>query len=144
MEQSKKHLKITSVVALIFAGLSLFNLLAELVWGDISAFPEGISANTVLIAKIILAVITFMFILPQIYIGFKGLKMAKNPDSSKAHIVWAVILFIFGFFGLISSIIDVVNKASSLNISGMLTTVLELIIYFDYIKFSREVSKSAK
>lgn len=144
MEQSKKHLKITSILALIFAGFSLFNLLGELFWGDTSAFPDAITASTMLIAKIILFAITFLFILPQVYIGFKGLKMAKNPDSSKAHIIWAVILFVFGFFGLISSIIDVVNKASTLNISAMLTTVVELTIYFDYVKYAREVSKSVK
>ena len=145
MEKAKKFLRIESIIILFFAGLSLINLVTELVFADFDniVIPEGSPENILLIAKICFFVISFVILLPNIYIGIKGLKMAKNPDSSKAHIVWAKVLLIINLLALVSPIINIVQQV---NVGGNVSTVLSLavniIIFCDYIKYAKAVSKA--
>lgn len=144
MEQTRKHLKISSLIVLLFAALSLLNIVSELLFGDLNnaTIPEGSPDNILLITKIILLVFSLVLLAPQIYIGFKGLKMAKNPDSSKAHIVWAIILFVLSIVGLISPAIAIVKQDNVFeHVSEFFSIVLEAVIFYDYIRCARAVSK---
>lgn len=145
MEQSRKHLKITSVVVLIFATLTLLNLAAN-IWlgGDFnnSVIPDGAPENILQITKVFLLTFSGLLLLPQIYVGMKGLCIAKNPVSSKGHIVWATILFVLTALSLLSPIVGIVKQeAVSENISTLLGILVELAVYFDYIKYAKLVSK---
>ena len=97
MEQTQKSLKLSSIFVLLFAGLSMVEIVAELLFGEINSvvIPEGAPENILMITKIILLAVSLLFLLPQLYIGIKGLKIAKCPDSSKGHIIWAAILLTF-------------------------------------------------
>ena len=97
MEQSRKNLKLSSIIVLILSVFYAIQLVCELMFGEINnaTIPEGAPDNILLITKIVLASIAGLLLIPNIYIGVKGLKVAKNPDSSKAHIVWAIILLVF-------------------------------------------------
>ena len=93
MEQSRKYLKLSSILVLIFSGLTLINIIYELVFAEFTdvEIPDGMPANILLITKIVIAVISVLLLLPRLYIGFKGLKIANNPDSSRGHIIWGMI-----------------------------------------------------
>ena len=145
MEKTKKNLKITSVVLLIMAGFLLLNILAEICFGEINnaAIPEGAPGNIVLIAKIILLAISSLLLWPQIYISIKGIKIANNPDASKRHIFWATVLLILSVIALISPVVDLLNQVSVYqNIGAVLSILADVILYFEYIKYSKAIANA--
>ena len=145
MEQSRKNLKLSAIVVLAWAGATLIGLISELLYGEINsaAIPEGAPDNILLITKIFLVSISLLLLLPQVYVGIKGLRIAKNPNSSKGHIVWAVILLVFAVLGIIDPIVNLAKSGDTFNdIRSLSSIVLEIVIYFEYIKYAREVRKS--
>ena len=141
MEQLKKHLKISSIVVLIFTLGTVFNIIAGLMELNALNVPEGAPDNTLMITQIILIVVSAILILPQIYIGLKGIKIAKKPNSSKSHIVVAIILFIFTLLSLLSSSFTLIEGMSNEGIGTLLGIAIEASVYFDYIMAARAVAK---
>ena len=147
MEQTRKQLRIASWVVLLFVVLTLVSLVTELAFGELNnaTIPEGAPENILQITKIFLLVFSFILLIPQIYIGIKGLRIAKKPNASKGHIVWAIILFVFALLGLIDPILNLVNKGGVYeNVSALFSVSLEAIVLFDYIKSARAVAKEFK
>ena len=146
MEQARRNLKITSIIILILTGLSLVNLVCQIFFGAFknTEGPEGIPENIILIVQIVLAVITFLFLLPQLYIGLKGLKIAKNPNDSKGHIVWGFILLAMSIIGLLSPLMSIVNGVDMWdNVSTFLSILVEVLVFFDYVRYARAIAKLA-
>ena len=144
MEQARKHLKISSIVVLIFAGLFMLELVSGLVFGDIASV-EGVSEEVLRITRIFVLSISLVMMLPQIYIGIKGLLIAKNPTASCGHIVWAIILFVFSVLSLVSPIVGMFQQGIVYQpIKELFGVLLEVLIYFDYIKYAKELSKQAE
>ena len=135
------------------AGADLYNLEGEtvtipahsthLIHTGISAeIPEGAPDNILMITRIILLSVSALFLIPQVYVGLKGIFIAKNPTSSKGHIVWAWILLGIDVLSLISPIIGFVNNGDTGNSIGtILSLLLEITIYIEYIKYATDVSK---
>ena len=145
MEQARKNLKLSAFAVLVWAGAMLIGLISELLYGEINsaAIPEGAPDNILLITKIFLVSISLLLLLPQVYIGIKGLMIAKNPNSSKGHIVWAVILLVFAVLGIIDPIVNLAKSGDTFNdIRSLSGVVLEIAIYFGYIKYAREVHRN--
>ena len=145
MEQSRKHLKITSIILLVFAAATLISVVLELIFGELknATIPEGSPDNILLITQIFLSAITVLFLAPQVYIGIKGLKVAKAPDASKAHIVWAIILFVLTVIGLVSPVLSIIKlEAISDSISQIISAAIDAVILFVYIKAARAVAKA--
>ena len=119
--------------------------MASLVWGEElnnATVPEGAPDNIIAIAKVFLLVLSLLFLLPEVYVGIKGLRMAKNPNSSKGHIIWAGIIFVLTVVGIISPLINFIKGVNTYdNISTVLSLGLNASIYFDYIKYAYLVSK---
>lgn len=147
VEQARKKLKIWSLVVLLFAALTLLQIVAELMFGELNSIPipAGAPENTLLITKVVLLVVSLVLLLPQVYVGLKGLKIAKTPKSSKGHIIWAYIMFALSALWLIDPVVGIVNRREvSGNISMLFSILLDLVIYYDYIKAAKEVAKLAE
>ena len=146
MEKLTKHLKVSSFIVILFALITLAEIAIALFYGnyfDNVQIPEGSPANIVGIAKTVILVTAVVFMIPQLYVGIKGIKVANDPDDSRAHIVWAVILFVLSVASLINAIVGIVNGGASFdNISLLTSAMLEVAIYFDYIKHARAVAKA--
>ena len=139
MEQSRKHLKISSIVVLIFAGLFMLELVSGLVFGDITSV-EGVSEEALRITRIFVLSISLVMMLPQIYIGIKGLLIAKNPNAYCGHIVWAIILFVFSVLSLVSPIVGMFQQGIVYQpIKELFGVLLEVLVYFDYIRYAKAV-----
>ena len=137
-------LKNKTVLVTGAAGFVGASLVTELIFGNFNdaVIPEGSPDNILLITKIFVAVISFAFLLPQIYVGIKGLKMAKNPDSSKGHIIWATILLVISVIGLVSPIVSIIKlEAIFENISTIITILVDVVIYYLFIKYAKIVAK---
>ena len=80
--------------------------------------------------------------MPQLYVGLKGLKMAKYPNSSRGHIIWAMILLVFAVLGSISPIKNLISGTNARENFGTVTTCLvEISIYFEYIRYAKAVAE---
>ena len=145
MEQTRKYLKLSSIVVLILAGVFMLQVVSELLYGEFknAAIPDGAPDNILLITRISLFLVALLLTLPSIYIGIKGLRVAKKPDASKAHIVWAVILLVFVSLSLIEPVVSFVNDGFKRdNISAFLSTAVEASVIFEYIKYAVALRKT--
>ena len=145
MEQTRKYLKLSSIAVLALAGFSMLQVVSELLFGEFAnaAIPEGAPDNILLITRIIIFSFALLLTLPSIYIGIKGLRIAKRPNSSKGHIVWAIILLVFAALSLISPVVDFVNDGFNRgNISEFLSIAVEVSVFFEYIKYAIAVRKA--
>ena len=138
MEKAKNQLKVSSFVILFFVAVSLVNVVLQIFSGKLNV--AGMND----IAKIVAIVISVLLLLPEIYIGVKGLKMAKAPDSSKAHIVWAAILMVFMVIALIDPISALANAPQNVlnNIASLAKIILEICIYVIFISSANTLRKS--
>lgn len=144
MENSRKYLRLYSIFILIFAVYTLITLAVEVLFAtfDNVEIPEGAPENVVLIAQIVILSISFILLLPQLYVGLKGLKMAKYPNSSRGHIIWAMILLVFAVLGSISPIKNLISGTNARENFGTVTTcMVEISIYFEYIRYAKAVAE---
>ena len=145
MTKSRTQLKITSIIVLIFTVLSLVNIVAGLVFGELpeTELPEGSPDNILLITQIFVLVIAAIMLIPQVYVGIKGIKFANKPDFSKAHIVWAMILFVIAILGLISPVTGIISTGNVKDYLGtVLSLMLEIVIYLEYIIYAKAIAKA--
>jgi hypothetical protein len=142
MEKSRRSLKFMSEIILICLTFSFLRSILEVFLTKVD--NDSVPTQFLIIAKIMLCVIYAVLYLPQVYIGVKGIKVAKNPDSSKAHIVWAVIFIVFAVFAAISAVSGLI-KAEDVtgNIFGLIDAVIDLGLYFFYVKFAKQVLAKA-
>ena len=145
MEQTRKYLKLSSIAVLALAVFSLLQIVAELLYGELNnaVIPEGAPENILLITRIFLFSFALLLTLPSIYIGIKGLRMAKKPNSSKGHIVWGIILLVFASFSLISPVVDIINNGFKQDyISEFLSIAVEVAVFVEYVRFAIAVRKT--
>ena len=146
MEKAKKHLKISSLVVLVFVAMSLMEIAAEIFLGDLGSaqIPAGAPDNILQITRTILLVFSVLLLLPKLYVGIKGLRIAKKPNDSKGHIILAIIIFAFSALCLIEPVMNVIKQGSIQdNASAIFGVLLELAIYYDYIMYARAVAKES-
>jgi uncharacterized membrane protein HdeD (DUF308 family) len=145
MEQTKKYLKLSSIAVLALAGFSMLQVVYEMFFGELSnaIIPEGAPDNILLITRIFIFSFALLLMLPGIYIGIKGVRMAKKPNSSKGHIVWGIILLVLTFLSLISPVVDIINNGFKYDyISEFLRIAIEVIAFFEYIKYAIALRKA--
>ena len=144
MEQAKKHLKWTSIALLALAAASLLQLISELAFGELNyaEIPAGSPDYILMLTKVILLVVALVVLCPQVYVGVKGLLIVKTPNASKGHIIWAIILFAFTVVDLISPTLALISQENiNDNLSYLLSGIVEISVYFDYIKYARAIAK---
>ena len=138
MEKSRKYLKFMSEIILICLAFSFIRSILEVFLINVSL--NNIPDSYIITAKLVICVIYTVFYIPQVYIGVKGIKVAKNPDSSKAHIVWAVIFLAFAVLGAISSVWDMINTGDIVgSILGLINGVIDIALYFFYVRYAKQV-----
>ena len=141
MEQTLKHLKLISIGVLALTLATILELIAGIFFGsnDTAGAPE----NVVRITEIFVMVISGLLLLPQAYVGAKGLLIAENPDpSAKLHIILAIVLFAISALNLLSSGVGLLTKSETSGDSyKIFLYVLEASVYFDYIKAAKAVAK---
>lgn len=147
MAQAKKNLKTYSIIVLALGALTLINLLFELFFGELNGelnnatIPDGAPANVAMIARIFILVISLLFLLPQFYIGIKGLKIVKKPDSSRAHIVWGVILTVFTALTWISSFLAFFQGDGDAfgKVAEFFSIAVDVYVLFEYVRYAKAV-----
>lgn len=143
MSISRNHLKEASFLVLLFTAFSFIRMIIQLFVG-FKADPTqvGVSHEIIVVTMIVMFVVGLILLLPQLYVGVKGMKIAKNPTSSKGHIVWAVILLVFSAFGIISTVTSIAEQINVVdNVITLVDHALDVIVYCMYIKYANRVLK---
>jgi hypothetical protein len=142
MEKSRKSLKFMSEIILICLTFSFIRTILEVLLVKVNI--DNVPNQFMLIAKIMLCVIYAVLYAPQVYIGVKGIKVANTPDSSKAHIVWAVIFLAFAVFSIISAVSGLIKAEDvTSNIFALIDATIDFVLYFFYVKFAKQVLVAA-
>ena len=146
MEKNRKDLRIYSIVILALVALVLIrNIVSVCVNGlpPITEIPEGFTKETVEIIKIISFALTFVVLIPQVFVGLKGIKVANNPDvRGEAHMVWAIILAVLSAVAVISGIIDLVKKFDVDLLLAVINNVLDVCIFIGYYLCARKIANA--
>ena len=145
MVQTRKYLKLSSIAVLALAFFSLLQIVSELLYGELNnaVIPEGAPENILPITKIVLFSVALLLTLPNIYIGIKGLRIAKKPNSSKGHIVWAIILLVFASLSLIEQGVGFIHDGFNFeNISAFCSIVVEVTVFVEYFRLAIAVRKT--
>lgn len=146
MERNKKNLKVLSILILALAVYSLIRIVLSVFSIDLNPedLTDGASATLLLIGQIFVCVVSFILLIPQIFVGIKGIKVSNNPDSSKAHIVWAVILTVLSVIGILSPASELIKGVAVLdNLLAVADMALDAIIYIEYINYAKKLVKAA-
>ena len=143
MSISRNHLKEASFLVLLFTAFSFIRMLIQVFVGfEADPTQVGVSHEIIVVTMIVMFVVGLILLLPQLYVGVKGMKIAKNPTSSKGHIVWAVILLVFSAFGIISTVTSIAEQINVVdNVITLVDHALDVIVYCMYIKYANRVLK---
>lgn len=144
MGSPKKILKIYSFVILGLAVLTLTGIILELRSVEVNnaILPDGAPEIVLDIAKGVIVVISLVFLLPQLYLGIKGLCVAENPDSSRGHIFCSMVLFVLDLLALVAPIISIVTQdgdPSGVNFRSIVGTLASATVYYEYHKYAKKV-----
>ena len=145
MEQIKKNLRTDAILVLIWAVFTLAQAVLTLIFSiDLSIFPMGVSEGDVLIAKIVIGAIAVLLLVPQLYVGIRGLQLIKNPSKAKGHIVWATVIFVLAAVGLIPHVISIFRNGDiGESVASISSLTLEMLIYYDFIRHAKALQKHA-
>ena len=141
MSISRNHLKEASFLVLLFTAFSFIRMIIQLFVGfEANPTQVGVSHEIIVATRIVMLVVGLILLLPQLYVGVKGMKIAKNPTSSKGHIVWAVILLVFSAFGIIATVSSIAEQVNVVdNVITLVNHALDVIVYCMYIKYANRV-----
>lgn len=146
MENNKKSLKISSILILVLAAASLFRLLANLIDGiklAPSDIPAGMDIDLVNAVIYVLAVMGFVMLLPQIYVGLKGLKVSHSPDSSRGYIIIATIMIAFTALAAVSPVTELIGGGDiRANVLELLDYLIDISIYASIIKYGNLIRRA--
>ena len=136
-------MKEASFLVLLFTAFSFIRIIIQLFVGfEADPTQVGVSHEIIVATMIVMLVVGLILLLPQLYVGVKGMKIAKNPTSSKGHIVWAVILLVFSAFGIIATVSSIVEQVNVVdNVITLVNHALDVIVYCMYIKYANRVLK---
>ena len=140
----KKDLKVVSIVILALLALTLVRTIVNACVNGIPQIQatQGLSKDILQIASIIAFVLAFVFLLPQLYIGVKGIKIADGGEFGKAPFVWTIIL---GILAVIATISALSNMFKAFNFDTILVAVdcaLDVALYVCYYLCIKSIAKA--
>ena len=141
MEKNRKDLKTLSILILILTGLTLARSVTDLIVNGLPQVPEtdGLSQGLLRIVAIISLVIGLLLLLPQIYIGIKGMQIADGATSGKAPLVWAIILAVLAAISTISGLSNMLGSFTFGSALNFVDCALDVVVYIFYFIFARKV-----
>lgn len=145
MNKERKTLKEYSVVILIFAAFSLARIIVEAClygFGIQAISLEGVSEDLVKIGLIVFFISSLILLIPNAYVGVKGIKEAESPTSARAHIVWALILAILSLVGTITAIVDIINGFSIDQLFILLDVAVDTVLFYAYYLTAKKVAEN--
>lgn len=148
MVNLRKNLKIISILILVLVVFSLARMIVDVCkngFGDIGELPKGVSPEVGEVLVVIVWAIGVLFLLPQVYIGIKGIKLATNPSSvtGRAHLVWAAVMTILSGLSVISCISKISQGYTSEKFWSLFDVLLNVLVFCTYYYCARKIATEA-
>ena len=146
MENSRKTLKNWSFLILFLTALSAIRLIVEVFMLDFnpSELPEGTSKGMFIAAQIIVIVIGLIILLPEVFVGVRGIQISKNPDFRNGHITWSKVIIVLSAIALISPISGLIKgERIATNILEVIDLLSDVAVFYLFIVFSKRVASEA-
>ena len=147
MEKSQKMLKESAIAILILTALSLVRSIVSAITNgfkvDVNAIPEGMTADLMRIAMIVAFACSLVVLLIQLYIGFKGLKVANAPGSAKAPAVLALIFAVLAAVAVIGGIRDIVKVFDVSSLLQVIINAIDILIFGMFYVSAKQVNKAS-
>jgi hypothetical protein len=143
MDKNRKELKSFSIVILAFVALDLIKIIISLFVKGLplpNEIPEGMSKDIVQITTIIIFAVSLIILIPQIYVGVKGLMIANGAKSGNAHIIWAIILVALSAIATISGIVDITKAFSFDAVLNILSPAVDVVIFAFYYFYAKKIA----
>ena len=144
MEKNKKDLKIYSILILVFVAISLVKIIVSACVNglpQLAEIPEGMTKETVQIVSIVAFVISFIVLIPQIYVGIKGVKIGTGATANgKAHMIWAIILAVLACVSTISAIIELTKVFDFSYVLNALDAAVDALLFISYYLLARKIA----
>ena len=145
MIKERKTLKEYSIVILVFAALSFVRIIIDAItngFGSQALNVEGVPENVAQIVAIIIFVMALLLLLPDVYVGVKGIKESNNPTGARAHIVWALILAILSLVGTVSSLGDMIKEFDFDKLLLVLDLAVDVVLFFAYYLVAKKIANN--
>jgi amino acid permease len=142
MNNNRKELKILSIFILAIVALTVIRAIVGICMNGIpqpTEIPEGMTKELAQIITVITFALSFVALIPQIYVGVKGLMVANGAASGKAHIVWALILAIFAGVSVFSGISDLTKAVNLDTVFNLIGYVADLAMFGFYYVYALKV-----
>ena len=142
MEKNKKELKILSILILVLVAWSVIKAIVNVCLYGMPKLEatEGVSQEVMQVAGVIVFVLSFVVLLPQVYVGVKGILVADKGAKGKGHIIWAIILAVLAAIAAISSAISVFKAFSADNLVSLGLAATDLAVYLAYFVIARKIA----
>ena len=148
--ENRKRLHESGVVMIMLGIFNLFMFLATIVKsiidGTVDKALAGVEADllgAVKVGLVIVCVLMSLFVLVDVFLGIKAIKVSKNPTAGRGYIIVAFIFCILGAIAVISNAISIFSGHgyvldSSLNLG---TTAFSVCMYAWLIRSAEAVRK---
>lgn len=144
MDKDRKELKSFSILILVLVALTLIRaIVSACVNGfQVNEVPAGTTKELVQTAAIIAFVVSLLLLIPQIYVGVKGIKIANGAASGKAHLVWALILAVLAAIATISAISNLTKAFNFDAVLSALDPAIDVLAFACYYVYARRVANN--
>ena len=145
MNKDRKTLKEYSIVILALALFSLVRMVVDVcVFGfDTTGIViEGATPQLIRIAGIIAFALAIVLLIPNVFVGVRGINESKNPSGKKGHIVWSLVLAILALIALVFAVIDIIKGYNLNKLIEIADIVLDVAIFGAYYSTAKKVAKS--
>lgn len=140
MQKTKSEFKILSMLLLVLAALDAVRIITNLV-KNVNAAQQalsGIAPELVKIAVIIAGVVSLALLLPDIFLGVRGIKIANGAEvTGRGHIIWAKVLLVFSIIAAVLAVVDLIGSSDILmSLLSLATAGIDVALYVFYIKYA--------
>jgi hypothetical protein len=147
VEKSRKMLKESAIAILILAAVSLVRSIVSAITNgfkvDLNNIPEGFTEDLVRVTMIIAFACSIVVLLVQLYIGFKGIKVANAPGSAKAPALLALILAVLAAVSVISEIGNIVKVFAVPTLLQIIISAVDVLIFGMFFVSAKQVNKAS-
>jgi hypothetical protein len=147
MEIKKRNLKSASFLVLFLTLLSVVRLVLNVVQKggfEVTEVPAGMTPEVAKIVMIFSFAVMIVAMIPRLYVGVKGLKVANEPSAAKAHIVWAVLFLITGAWSMFNDISAIIEaKDLVIDILTLVSSAIDVFAYALFTYCALQVRKGA-
>ena len=146
METQKRNLKSASFLILFLTLLAVVRLVLNVIQSgfEVTEVPAGMTPEVAKIVMIFGFVVAIVLLIPRLYVGVKGIKVANEPSDAKAHIIWAVLFLIVGIWSMTTDISAIIKaKDLVMDILTLVSSACEVFAYALFVYCAVKIRKGA-